>query len=107
MASNTGSKGGWLRRPQNVWLRRATFQVHLWTGVALGLYVLVISVSGSAIVFRNEIYKAADEGPRIVQVRGEKLSEKDLIAKAKALNPGDSVSFVWPGKEANHATEVW
>jgi uncharacterized iron-regulated membrane protein len=101
------SKNGWLRRPQNVWLRRAMFQIHLWTGIALGLYVLVISVSGSAVVFRNEIYKAADEGPTIVEVRGDKLPEKELIAKAKALYPGDSVSFVWPGKEANHATEVW
>jgi uncharacterized iron-regulated membrane protein len=29
------------------------------------------------------------------------------MAKAKALYPGDSVSFIWPGKEPNHATEVW
>jgi uncharacterized iron-regulated membrane protein len=107
MASNTASTGGWLRRPQNVWLRRALFQIHLWTGVALGLYVLVISVSGSAIVFRNEIYKVADTGPRIVEVRGEKLPEKELIAKANVVYPGDSVSFIWPGKDANHATEIW
>jgi uncharacterized iron-regulated membrane protein len=46
----------WLRRPQSLWLRKAIFQIHLWTGIALGLYVFVISVSGSAIVFRNELY---------------------------------------------------
>jgi hypothetical protein len=46
----------WLQRPQNVWLRRALFQIHLWTGVGVGLYVLAISISGSASVFRNEIY---------------------------------------------------
>ena len=34
----------WMRRPQNVWLRRALFQVHLWTGIAVGLYVVAISV---------------------------------------------------------------
>jgi uncharacterized iron-regulated membrane protein len=97
----------WLRRPQNVWLRRAIFQIHLWTGIALGLYVLVISISGSAIVFRNEIYRAADQGPRIVKVQGEKLTNEQLTAAAKKLYPNDSVSFIWPGKEANYATEVW
>jgi uncharacterized iron-regulated membrane protein len=30
------------------------FQLHLWMGAAAGVYVLVMSVSGSAIVFRNE-----------------------------------------------------
>ena len=83
------------------------FQVHLWSGIALGLYVLAISVSGSAIVFRNEIYRAADEGPRVVEVRGEKLSDAALKAAATKLYPGDTVSYIWPGKDPNHATEVW
>jgi len=100
-------KAGWLRRPQNVWLRRAMFQVHLWSGIALGLYVLLISVSGSAIVFRNEIYREADQGPRIVAVKGEKLSDAALKAAAIKLYPEDTVSYLWPGKEANLATEVW
>src|SRR5437868_15076105 len=95
------------RRPQNVWLRRAMFQIHLWTGIAIGLYVLVVSVSGSAIVFRNEIYKAADTGPRIVEVKGEKLSPDDLKAAALKLYPGASLSYLWPGKQATYATEVW
>ena len=95
------------RRPQNVWLRKAMFQIHLWTGIALGLYVLVISLSGSAIVFRNEIYKAADSGPRIVEVKGEKLPHDDLKAIALKLYPGASLSYIWPGKKPEHATEVW
>jgi uncharacterized iron-regulated membrane protein len=97
----------WVRRPQTVWLRRAMFQIHLWTGVALGLYVLAISVSGSAIVFRNEIFKVADKGPRIVEVQGEKLSEEALKTAARKLYQGDSISFIWPGKAANEATEIW
>jgi uncharacterized iron-regulated membrane protein len=97
----------WLRRPQNVWLRRAFFQVHLWSGIALGLYVLAISVSGSAIVFRNEIYKAADSGPRIVEAKGDRLSDDALKDAARRAYPAASVSFVWPGKQQNYATEVW
>lgn len=83
------------------------FQVHLWSGIALGLYVLVISVSGSAIVFRNEIYRWADQGPRIVQVQGEKLSDEALKAAARVVYPEDTISFMWPGKQADHATEIW
>lgn len=101
------SAASWLRRPQNVWLRRAFFQVHLWTGIALGLYIFAISVSGSAIVFRNEIYEAADSGPRIVEVRGEPLSPDELKAAVNRAYPEHSISFTWPGKEPNHATEIW
>ena len=56
--TNTTLVSQWLYRPQNVSLRKALFQVHLWAGIALGLYILLISISGSAIVFRNEISKA-------------------------------------------------
>lgn len=103
----TTNNSGWVRRPQNVWLRRALFQIHLWTGVALGLYVLVISISGSAVVFRNEIYRAADQGPKIVPVLGEKLSDEAMKAAARKAFPGDSVSYLWPAKQPDHATEVW
>jgi uncharacterized iron-regulated membrane protein len=44
-------------------LRRAFFQIHLWLGIALSLYVLVISVSGSVIVFRRELDRALCPGP--------------------------------------------
>src|SRR5262245_17918391 len=58
MALTRGSMGvwqRWVRQPQRVWLRRALFQVHLWTGLALGLYVVVLSITGSALVYRNEM----------------------------------------------------
>jgi uncharacterized iron-regulated membrane protein len=49
----------WLWRPQQVRLRKAIFQIHLWSGVGLGLYVFFISVTGSVLVYRNEMYAAA------------------------------------------------
>jgi uncharacterized iron-regulated membrane protein len=45
----------WMRQPQRVWLRRALFQIHLWTGLALGLYVVVLSITGSALVYRADL----------------------------------------------------
>ena len=45
----------WLKRPQDVWIRKALFQVHLWTGIAIGLYIAMISVTGSILVYRVEL----------------------------------------------------
>lgn len=42
-------------RPQQLWLRKAIFQVHLWAGLLLGLYVIVIGISGSILVFKEEL----------------------------------------------------
>ncbi|AFL89283.1 putative iron-regulated membrane protein [Terriglobus roseus DSM 18391] len=46
---------GWWHAPQRLRLRRAIFQVHLWLGVILTLYSIVIGLSGSVLVFRKEI----------------------------------------------------
>jgi uncharacterized iron-regulated membrane protein len=45
----------WLDRPEKLFVRNVVFQVHLWAGAAAGAYMLLMSVSGSAIVFRNEL----------------------------------------------------
>jgi uncharacterized iron-regulated membrane protein len=49
----------WLRQPQTLWIRKALLQVHLWAGIGLGIYVVVISLSGSLLVFRDELNSLA------------------------------------------------
>jgi uncharacterized iron-regulated membrane protein len=46
----------WLHRPRTTWIYRALFQIHLWAGISLGLYVAAVCASGSALVFRNDFY---------------------------------------------------
>lgn len=74
---------GYWHRPQSVRWRRALFQVHLWTGLALALYVVFISLTGSAIVFRREMDQTLC--PRIVLVpqSGPRLSSAQLTAAAR------------------------
>ncbi len=50
---------GFIDKPQRVWWRRAMFQVHLWAGIALCLYTVVIGITGSILVFESEIEHAA------------------------------------------------
>lgn len=45
----------WIHRPQQVWLRKAFFQIHLWSGIIVGLYIIAIGVSGSILVFKEEL----------------------------------------------------
>lgn len=74
------------RRPQSVWARKALFQIHLWTGIGVGLYVLVISVSGSAIVYRREIAKLVWQRPAVT-ASGPLMTDAQLSAAVKKANP--------------------
>jgi uncharacterized iron-regulated membrane protein len=49
----------WISHPQTVLLRRIVFQLHMWSGIGIGLYILLVSVTGSMVVYRNELYAAA------------------------------------------------
>ena len=97
----------WMRRPQNVWLRRALFQVHLWTGIAVGLYVMAISISGSAIVFRNELYKKLSPGPQTFPPTGARLTHDALKRAAELAYAGYTVSYVFEGKRPEQSVEIW
>jgi uncharacterized iron-regulated membrane protein len=46
---------GFLDKPRRLWWRKAIFQIHLWVGLVLCLYVLIIGVTGSILVFESEI----------------------------------------------------
>src|ERR1041384_5303366 len=53
--SSMGIWKNWVQQPQRVWLRRAMFQIHLWSGLAIGLYIVMLSITGSALVYRREL----------------------------------------------------
>lgn len=45
----------WLQQPQRLWLHNALFQIHFWIGAVAGVYVGFMSLTGSVIVYRNEL----------------------------------------------------
>ncbi len=51
-------------------VRKFVFQIHLWLGILLGLYVVVVCASGSALVFRNDIYDWLETGGKAVAYKG-------------------------------------
>lgn len=52
-----------LHHPQQLWIRRFNFQVHLWIGVVLALYVVLIGVTGSILVFGAELERLNNPSP--------------------------------------------
>jgi len=97
----------WARRPQQVWLRRLLFQVHLWAGLALGLYVFAICVSGSALVFRDRAFKSLAPKPPIVSISGRRLTAQQLRAAAETAHPHYRAGYVFESKQADQAVVVW
>jgi len=84
---------GFLTRPQNVFLRKALFQVHLWTGVAIGLYIVLVCVTGSALVFRIYMQRAAF--PHLFAAApGEPADAATVLERVKEAFPNDRVSGI-------------
>jgi hypothetical protein len=97
----------WVRQPKNLWLRRALFQVHLFSGVAVGLYILMISVTGSALVYSNELYTAATPEPIISQGSTPRLTDDELEQAATHLYPGYRVVRIGRARNLDQAVDVW
>ena len=97
----------WVRQPQKIWLRRALFQVHLWSGIAVGLYILMISVTGSVLVYRNELYRAATPEPIVSKGSGPRLTDDQLAEAARRLYPGYRVVRIGRARNPDQAVDVW
>jgi uncharacterized iron-regulated membrane protein len=88
----------WVRQPQRVWLRRASFQVHLWLGLAIGLYIVVLSLTGSALVYRNELDLYLASPRAAFDEKATPKSADELRAAAQQLYPDWTITAVHEGR---------
>src|ERR1700722_911664 len=96
----------WIRQPQTAWLRKAIFQLHLWCGICLGLYVLLVSVTGSVLVFSNELFRAATREPVVVTKSGARLTDAQLKGVATRAYPGYTVLTVSREQNPDQAVSI-
>lgn len=89
-------------------IRQWTFQLHSWCGLALGLYAIVIGLSGAMLVWQDELeaaeYPQFHPGDR--GAAGETISTgpDGALATVRAAFPkGRPVSLTWP----NSGTPFW
>jgi uncharacterized iron-regulated membrane protein len=97
----------WKRKPQTVWLRKLLFQAHLWTGIGLGFYVLLMSLTGSAVVFRREVMRSLALEPRVAVGRAPRMGEDALRQIARRAHPGYNVTRVSLRTNPDQAAEIW
>ena len=96
----------WATRPQSLWLRRALFQVHLWTGIGIGLYVLLMSVSGSVLVYRRELARTFSREPRIAAGPGTRMTVAELKQTARRDYPEYEAIRVYERKNPEQPVEI-
>src|SRR4051812_29772851 len=84
------------------------FQIHLWTGIGVGLYIFVVCLTGSVLVFRRELTRSYANRPQIMLRADQKpLTEDQLKAAALRAFPGWDVEKVWRGRRANSPVDIW
>jgi len=80
-------------------MRKAAFQIHLWIGLAIGLYVVVLSLTGSALVFRREMDRAfLPARPPFDRSGASELMSGDALRQAARQ--------AYPGHEIVSVTDV-
>ncbi len=88
-----------LNHPRKLAIRAVLFQIHLWCGIGLGLSILLISLTGVALVFHDEISEYSNHQLLVVDkpVPAHQVLGADRIRElAIALTPGqrfNSISF--------------
>lgn len=78
----------WLHVPQRVWLRRAIFQIHLWLGILLAAYSVVIGLSGAVLVFHEEIEDAFYAKQLHLAPSPRQTNFDAILARVHAERPG-------------------
>jgi uncharacterized iron-regulated membrane protein len=95
----------WVRAPGTLLFRRVLFQIHLWLGIGVGLYILMISVSGSAIVLRPQISRwfiPAD----VPSMEGVAMTGAELEAKVIETYRNYEFLFLVEARREGRATYV-
>jgi uncharacterized iron-regulated membrane protein len=84
---------GFVKQPQTLWWRKLLFQVHLWIGVIIGLYVVMICLTGIVLVFQTELRNS--NKPELPMIAGQAAPRWGrLVDTALRENPGSSLSYI-------------
>ena len=95
----------WLRAPQTLGWRRALFQLHLWLGVGCGLYVLLVALSGSALLLKSPFYTWFE--PKWLEPTADTpLEGEALTARMAEVYAGYNLGFTMEAYEPNQATYI-
>lgn len=87
-------------------MRRLIFKLHLWVGLVAGLHLVLLGLSGSALVFRADIERWQVSNWLSVQLRDERFSLDEVVAHALREYPERELSKVLVPATAHESIEV-
>lgn len=89
-----------LHHPRKLWLRRALFQIHLWAGVLLSLYLIVIALTGALLVFEDELTSTTLPAGLHGYDPANAAPVTDVVARFRSSYPGATISYlILPGED--------
>ena len=94
----------WANAPQSLRWRRVLMRIHSWTGLGLGLYILLLSITGSFSVLRPQFHLWMV--PRTVPIVGTRLKGDELRDALRRTYDGYEVSSVLEGRRAESPVRV-
>lgn len=104
----TQRAGAWRRlllAPQTLWWRRALVQIHLWLGILGGIYVLLIALSGTALLLKSPFYTWF-EPKTLVPLDSEPLRGDELKARMAEVYAGYELGFMMEAYKPGDATYI-
>lgn len=69
--------------------RRFVFKLHLYTGLLIGLLLVLSGLSGSVLVFRDEIEAIAYPELLVTAARGERIAVDEVLQRVRRAYPDD------------------
>jgi uncharacterized iron-regulated membrane protein len=89
-------------------IRRFFYEIHLWLGIVSGLLLFAICLSGTILVFHEEIRRISEPAKYYVDVPAghEPIPVDEMIAKAESAKPAMKVSGITIYEQANRTVRV-
>ena len=88
-------------------MRRLLYNAHLWGGLIAGLLVIVLGLSGSALVFRADLERLATRDWRKVEPAAQVLPLDTLLERAMAAVPGKVLARITVANRPTDAVQVF
>ncbi len=75
------------------WLTRLNAWLHLWPSIVSGIIVVFVCLTGTIIVYGDEIMEwTAGDGRYVKEIKANRVTSDELMAAVKAFNPNMAVS---------------
>ncbi|MEQ1945983.1 MAG: PepSY-associated TM helix domain-containing protein [Bryobacteraceae bacterium] len=83
-----------IAKPRSFTAREWIFQIHLWAGLIVALYVLLMSVTGAALVYREELERVTDPALYKAEATGPLASPQLIENRLLSHYPDLRMSFI-------------